>query len=110
MNQTNPNSSETSDGNNAILDVNSSRMFFYKKRFCPLCTEVAAAKSDPKNKNRDIINYKNPALLSKYISECGRILPSRITNICAKHQRSLRKAIMQSRHIALLPFVYNLDK
>lgn len=109
-NQINSHSNETSASNSAILDVNSSKMFFNKRRFCPLCTEVAAVNSDPKKPNRDIINYKNPNLLSKYISECGRILPSRITNICAKHQRSLRKAIMQSRHIALLPFVYNLDK
>lgn len=102
---------DTANGkDNAILDVNSSKMFINKRRFCPLCTEIAVVNSDETNKNKDIINYKNPILLRKYTSECGRILPSRITNICAKHQRALRRAIMQSRNIALLPFVYNLDK
>lgn len=103
--------SDIADGkDNTILDVNSSKMFFNKRRFCPLCAEIAVVNSDETNKNKDIINYKNPILLRKYTSECGRILPSRITNICAKHQRTLRKAIMHSRNIALLPFVYNLDK
>ena len=73
----------------------SSKMFFKKNKGCPLC-----ASSSPE------IDYKNPELLKKFISEGGRMLPSRITNVCAKHQRKLKKAIKHSRVIALLPFVF----
>ena len=56
-------------------------------------------------KNAPIIDYKNIALLSQYISERGRIIPSRITGVSAKKQRELAKAIKRARSIALLPFV-----
>jgi small subunit ribosomal protein S18 len=55
-------------------------------------------------KNAPVIDYKNIELLSRYISEKGRILPSRLTGVCAKKQRELTKAIKQARNIALLPF------
>lgn len=76
-------------------DRNSAKMFFKKSKGCPLCST-----SSPE------IDYKNPDLLEKFISEGGRMLPSRITNVCAKHQRSLKKAIKHARVIALLPFVF----
>ncbi|NRB10573.1 MAG: 30S ribosomal protein S18 [Rickettsiaceae bacterium] len=79
-----------------LADRNSSKMFFKKRKGCPLCATDCPA-----------IDYKNPSLLSKFTSEGGRILPSRITNVCAKHQRNLKTAIKQSRIIALLPFVYS---
>ena len=50
------------------------------------------------------INYKDSSLLEKYITEVGRILPSRITGTCAKHQRQLAQSIKRARIIALLPF------
>lgn len=50
------------------------------------------------------IDYKNLDLLSEYITETGKIAPSRITGTAAKYQRQLSVAIKQARYIALLPF------
>ena len=76
-------------------DKNSAKMFFRKRKGCPLCATGAPA-----------IDYKDPELLGKFISEGGRMLPSRITNVCAQHQREIKKSIRHSRIVALLPFVY----
>lgn len=84
-----------SDPSNSGLGDQSTKMFFKKSKGCPLCSP-----SSPD------IDYKNPELLEQFISEGGRMLPSRITNVCAKHQRALKKAIKHSRVIALLPFVF----
>ena len=65
-----------------------------RKRFCPF-----SQKNSPK------IDYKDIKLLSKYVSERGRILPSRISSISAKKQKELRLAIKRARLLALLPFV-----
>ena len=51
------------------------------------------------------IDYKNPDLLVRFITDRGKILPRRITGTCAKHQRHLARAIKRARTIALLPFV-----
>ena len=51
------------------------------------------------------IDYKDVKLLSRYISEKGKIIPSRITSVSAKKQRELARAIKRARYIALLPFV-----
>ena len=53
------------------------------------------------------IDYKDVKLLSRYISEKGKIIPSRITSVSAKKQRELARAIKRARYIALLPFVAN---
>lgn len=82
--------------NEASGDKNSSKMFFRKSKGCPFLGKEAPT-----------IDYKDPDLLSKFISEGGRMLPSRITNVSAKHQRALKKAIKHARVLALLPFVYN---
>lgn len=52
----------------------------------------------------ETIDYKNLDLLSEYITETGKIVPSRITGTEAKYQRQLTTAIKQARFIALLPF------
>ncbi|HJK87285.1 MAG TPA: 30S ribosomal protein S18 [Candidatus Megaira endosymbiont of Hartmannula sinica] len=72
-------------------------MFFKKNRSCPLS-----------GKNAPVIDYKNYEVLKKFISEGGRILPSRITNVCAKRQRQLSKAIKRARIAGLLPFVFKV--
>jgi small subunit ribosomal protein S18 len=51
------------------------------------------------------IDYKDSVLLQRYLTERGKIIPSRITGNCAFHQRQLTRAIKRARTIALLPFV-----
>jgi small subunit ribosomal protein S18 len=53
----------------------------------------------------DNIDYKDVELLSRFISERGKILPRRVTGTCAKHQRKLTIAIKRARIMGLLPFV-----
>lgn len=69
-------------------------VFFRRVRKCPLSGDKAP-----------VIDYKDTKLLSRYVSERGRIMPSRITSVCAKKQRELSKAIKRARILALLPFV-----
>ena len=53
-------------------------------------------------KNAPIIDYKNIKLLKKYISETGKILPSRITSVSLKKQKELSRSIKRARLLALL--------
>lgn len=53
----------------------------------------------------DYIDYKNVALLRRFVSERGKILPRRTTGTSAKYQRMLTTAIKRAREVALLPFV-----
>lgn len=52
----------------------------------------------------DYIDYKDSPRLRSFISERGKILPSRMTGTCARHQRELTHALKRARNIALLPF------
>ena len=61
------------------------------KKSCPLSVKVATK-----------IDYKNVKLLKKYMSENGKILPSRITNVSQKKQRELSLSIKRARNLALL--------
>jgi small subunit ribosomal protein S18 len=70
------------------------KVFFRRKRSCPLTGENA-----PK------IDYKDIKMLQRFISERGKILPSRITSVSHKKQRILASAIKRARNLALLPFV-----
>ena len=70
--------------------------FFRRRRSCPLSEKGAPA-----------VDYKNVKMLSRYISERGKIMPKRITSICAKKQRALAREIKRARHLALLPFIQN---
>lgn len=70
------------------------RPFFRRRKTCPFSGANA-----PK------IDFKDVKLLSRYISERGKIVPSRITAVSAKKQRELAKAIKRARNIALLPFI-----
>ena len=65
-----------------------------KKKVCMFCVDKV-----------DNIDYKDTAKLRRYVSERGKIVPSRISGNCAKHQRQLTVAIKRARIIALLPFV-----
>jgi small subunit ribosomal protein S18 len=70
------------------------RPFFRRKKTCPFSGANA-----PK------IDYKDVKLLQRFISERGKIVPSRITAVSAKKQRLLAKAIKRARFMALLPYV-----
>ena len=70
------------------------RPFFRRRKTCPFSGANA-----PK------IDYKDVRLLQRYISERGKIVPSRITAVSAKKQRELAKAIKRARILGLLPFV-----
>ncbi|MCR5537222.1 MAG: 30S ribosomal protein S18 [Succinivibrio sp.] len=50
------------------------------------------------------IDYKDVALLKNYVTESGKIVPSRITGTSAKYQRQLSNAIKRARYLALLPY------
>jgi small subunit ribosomal protein S18 len=52
-----------------------------------------------------LIDYKDPKLLKQYTTERGKIIPRRITGICAKHQRQLALNIKRARQLALMPFL-----
>jgi small subunit ribosomal protein S18 len=62
-------------------------------------------KSDPfEGANAPAIDYKDTRTLQRYISERGKIVPSRITAVGAKNQRRLAQAIKRARFLALLPY------
>jgi small subunit ribosomal protein S18 len=50
------------------------------------------------------IDYKDTAMLKNYITESGKIVPSRITGTSAKYQRQLATAVKRARYLALLPY------
>jgi small subunit ribosomal protein S18 len=84
----------TTEYNLDLLEKDAQKSFAPKSKRCPF--DVPGA---PK------IDYKNPALLLRYMSERGKIIPSRITSVSAKNQRKLANAIKRARILALLPFV-----
>ncbi|MBI4280648.1 30S ribosomal protein S18 [Candidatus Uhrbacteria bacterium] len=55
--------------------------------------------------NTSSIDYKDTALLRRYLSSYGKIVPRRRSGVCAWHQRKLAKAIKRARIMVLLPFV-----
>ncbi len=70
------------------------KVFFRRRKSCPLT-----------GKNAPAIDYKDVKLLGRFISERGKILPSRITAVSSKKQRKLSQAIKRARNLALLPYV-----
>ncbi len=64
------------------------------KKSCRFCSEKA-----------DRVDYKDLERIGRYVTERGKILPSRLTGNCAKHQRVLTRAVKRARFMALLPYV-----
>lgn len=64
-----------------------------RRKVCTFCVEKV-----------DKIDYKDIAKLKKFITEKGKILPRRMTGVCAQHQRALASAIKRARLADLLPF------
>jgi|SRR6185503_3957510 small subunit ribosomal protein S18 len=70
------------------------RPFFRRRKSCPF-----SRKDAPK------IDFKDVKLLQRFVSERGKIVPSRITAVSAKKQRALAQAIKRARFLGLLPYV-----
>jgi small subunit ribosomal protein S18 len=70
------------------------RVFIPRRKVCTFCTDKI-----------DVIDYKRPELLRRFLTDRGKIKPRRRTGTCAKHQRRLAVAIKRARHLALLPYV-----
>ena len=64
------------------------------KKVCPVCES-----------NIRFVDYKDERRLSRFITERGKILPRRISGVCARHQRQLSTAIKRARFLALLPYI-----
>ena len=67
--------------------------FFRRRKFCRFTAEGIAE-----------IDYKDLNLLKQYVSESGKIVPSRITGTSARYQRQLADAVKRARYLALLPY------
>ena len=65
-----------------------------RRKVCNFCVEKVEA-----------IDYKDVAKLRKYLTESGKILPRRMTGVCARHLRELAVAIKRARQMALIPYV-----
>ena len=74
-------------------DESKNSPFEDRKKFCPFS-----------NKNSPIIDYKDIKLLTKYISEKGKIIPSRITNVSRGKQKELSLAIKRARFLSLMSY------
>ena len=69
------------------------RRVFIKKP-CRFCSEKV-----------NVVDYKDLDRIGRYVTDRGKIIPSRLTGTCAKHQRILTRAIKRARFMALLPYV-----
>ncbi len=72
------------------------RPFFKRRKTCPFSSKTAPE-----------ISYKDPKLLGRYVSERGKMVPSRITAVSQKAQRKLAREIKRARFLALMPYVAN---
>ena len=81
---------KNTQNNFSKLSIFQNQKYKFKKK-CPLS-----------GKGAPIVDYKNIKLLKKYISENGKILPSRITSVSQKKQRELSLSIKRARNLALL--------
>lgn len=69
------------------------RRFMMRRKVCRFCVDKELQ-----------IDYKDIRILSQFVTERGKITPSRITGTCARHQRLLTVAVKRARNVALLPF------
>ena len=84
------NKKRNTQSNFSKLSIFQNQKYKFKKK-CPLS-----------GKGAPVVDYKNIKLLKKYISENGKILPSRITNVSQKKQRELSISIKRARNLALI--------
>ncbi len=81
---------KSSQNNFSKLSIFQNQKYKFKKK-CPLS-----------GKGAPVVDYKNIKLLKRYVSENGKILPSRITNVSQKKQRELSLSIKRARNLALI--------
>src|SRR5512141_26660 len=70
------------------------RSLFRRRKVCKFCSEKI-----------DYIDYKDMRMLMPFVPDRGKILPRRISGVCAPHQRALQTAIKRARQLALVPYV-----
>jgi|TARA_B100000929_G_scaffold107019_1_gene84697 small subunit ribosomal protein S18 len=90
MKKTNKNKKRSSQNNFDRLSIFQPQKYKFKRK-CPLS-----------GKGAPVVDYKNIRLLRKYITENGKIMPSRITSVCQKKQRELSLSIKRARNLALI--------
>tara|TARA_B100001540_G_scaffold56146_1_gene50768 strand:+ start:529 stop:801 length:273 start_codon:yes stop_codon:yes gene_type:complete len=90
MKKTNKNKKRSSQNNFTKLSIFQPQKYKFKKK-CPLS-----------GKGAPVVDYKNIRLLKKYVTENGKIMPSRITSVCQKKQRELSLSIKRARNLALI--------
>ncbi len=76
-----------------IENLPSRTSFRRRRKVCPFSGD-----------NGQTIDYKDPKMLARYMSEKGKIVPSRITAVSRKKQRELARAIKRARFLGLLPY------
>jgi len=81
-------------GANADKGTGQRRSLFRRRKVCKFCAEKI-----------DYIDYKDVRMLMPFVPDRGKILPRRISGVCAPHQRALQTAIKRARQLALVPYV-----
>ncbi len=66
---------------------------YFRKKPCPFCQDPSIE-----------IDYKNVGMLKRFVTPAAKIVATRVSGVCAKHQRQLSLAIKRARHLALLPY------
>ena len=69
------------------------------RKSCPVCESGVR-----------VLDYKDERTLSRFLTERGKIIPARLSGMCARHQRQLGRAIKRARHLALLPFIRGYNR
>ena len=74
-------------------------VFMSRRKLCKFCENSVA-----------MIDYKEVRVLRRYITDQGKIIPRRITGVCARHQRQLTRAIKRARNIALIHYSVDVTR
>ena len=69
-----------------------------QRKACPVCESGAR-----------VLDYKDERTVSRFVTERGKILPRRISGMCARHQRQAGTAIKRARYLALLPYIAGFE-
>ena len=70
-----------------------------RAKTCPVCESGVR-----------VVDYKDDKQIARYTTERGKILPSRLSGMCARHQRQLATAIKRARYLALIPYIRGHDR